>query len=171
MLSVPAITVSLSLPCPLQRPFAPPLFQTLFLLYCYFLCSFCFIFQALLLLLFSSLLFYTLLHRSLAVVVTQWPFQISLSIIASDLPQASLQSAMLLDTECREIKVSYKWCSVRGRKFCFCNFRELSTSVVAGMSVQLASCRDGMSRESQSLQVPASLVLLVWPQANPSCEI
>lgn len=112
MLSIPVITISLSLPCPLQRPFAPPLFQSLFLLYCYFLCSFGLVFPVLLLLLFSSLLFYTLLHRSVAAVVTQWPFQISLSIIASDLPQASLQSAMLLDAEYREIKVSYKWCSV-----------------------------------------------------------
>lgn len=170
MLSIPVITVSLSLPCPLQRPFAPPLFQSLFLL-CYFLCSFGFVFPVLLLLLFSPLLFYTLLCRSLAAVVTQRPFQISLSIIASDLPQASLQSAMLLDAEYREIKVSYKWCSVHERKFGFCNYGKLSDSVVAGMSVQLASCRDGMSRESQSLQVPASLALSFWPQAKPSCEI
>lgn len=79
MLGIPVIAVSLSLPWPLQWPFAATLFQTLFLLCCYFLCNFGFIFPALFLLLFSSLLFYAVLYRSLAVVMTRWPFQVSLS--------------------------------------------------------------------------------------------
>lgn len=89
--------------------------------------------------------------------------------ITCSLPQASVWSAMLLGTEYREIRVCYEWGSAHGRQFGLCNLGELSYST-AGMYVPLASCRGGMSREKRSLQLLASLTLLFWPQAKPSCK-
>lgn len=68
---------------------------------------------------------------------------------------------MLLGTEYGEIKVSYKWGSARGRKFCFCNFGELSYST-AGMYVQLASLQRWYVKRKTKLKTAgiASAVVL-----------
>lgn len=132
---------------------------------CYFLCNFGFIFPVLFLLLFSSLFFYALLYRSLAIAMAQWPFRTSLAPCHK--PQCGLQCCWVLSTEKLGSAMSEAQ-HMEGSLVCVT--WESSAIPLLGCMCHWPHAGVGCQEKKRSLQLLASLTLLFWPQAKPSCK-